>query len=106
MYGNGFLPNEFKNRAYISTNEQEFALHRDDAIEYINWCIEKNIKVLGYDTWIPTEPGPTIYIRENADGDGPFCIEALKNIDLESIKREKGMYPVFNIWTDAQDEKL
>lgn len=100
IYDNGPLPMAFYDIAYNTSNETEFALPRSEAIKYIEWCKEQSIEVIGFDTWAPTTPGPTVYEKESIEGDGQLCIKKLKALNLEDIKTEIGYYPLFNIWTN------
>src|SRR6476661_1320592 len=57
---NGPLPASFRVRAYFTANCDEFALGPGDALEYLSWCDQEGLTVLGFDTWEPSQPGPTV----------------------------------------------
>jgi hypothetical protein len=61
-FDNGPLPASLKSFAYISPGGKEFGLPREKALEYLTWCDQVGLKVLGFDVWIPTKPNqPTIF---------------------------------------------
>src|SRR4051812_43302969 len=59
-YGNGPLPSQFESRAYFTADRLEWALPKPDALAYLDWCESRGLKVLGFDVWYPTTPGPTV----------------------------------------------
>lgn len=93
IWSNASLPERFRERAYISANE--FALYREDAIEYLHWCKKQGYHVLGYEGWMPTSPGPTPILSEIYEGGADFCIEALSS-QTSSVSQNI----VFNLWVE------
>ena len=59
-YGNGPLPSRFESTAYFTNGRREWALPKSDALAYLDWCDSRGLKVLGFEVWYPTTPGPTV----------------------------------------------
>ncbi|HJW13120.1 MAG TPA: hypothetical protein VJ776_00410 [Thermoanaerobaculia bacterium] len=89
---NGPLPRSMESRAYFDETGREFALTRDDALEYLNWCEGRGLTVLGFDAWMPTRPGPTVINGGEFEGDASACRVAIDDFTGDSI---------FNIWVET-----
>jgi hypothetical protein len=87
---NGPLPASFRVRAYFTANCDEFALGPGDALEYLSWCDQEGLTVLGFDTWEPSQPGPTVVNGGEFEGDASACRERIRLGDFEKL--------VLNIW--------
>lgn len=59
-YENGPLPVHLESAAYFTGDRREWALPKTEALEYLNWCENQGLKVLGFEVWYPTTPGPTV----------------------------------------------
>ena len=90
---NGPLPASFQARAYFTANRGEFALGPGDALEYLNWCDQEGLTVLGFDTWEPSQPGPTVVNGGEFEGDGAACREKIRSGDFQKL--------VLNIWVQG-----
>ncbi|SRR6266511_3209224 len=88
---NGPLPRSMESRAYFSDDRREFALCRSDALEYLRWCEDNGLKVLGFDIWMPTRPGPTVVDAGGFNGDAFACRTVIQDYPGD---------PVFNIWAE------
>ena len=97
MWRNGPLPQNFKRHAYFAA--YEFALYKDDALEYLQWCKVNGYEVVGYETWFPTKPGPTVLIA-GGRGDADTCYKLILNDDFAKEEKERGLKIVFNISVD------
>ena len=91
---NGPLPRSLESRAYFSVNRSEFALWREDAIEYLNWCDDHGLTVLGFDLWVASQPGPTVVNGGEFEGDSSACRRVISTGDIGGAARDS----VFNIW--------
>jgi hypothetical protein len=91
---NGPLPRSLEPRAYFNVNRSEFALWREDAIEYLNWCDDQGLTVLGFDLWVATQPGPTVVDGGEFEGDSAACRKAINAGEFVGATRDS----VFNIW--------
>ena len=91
---NGPLPRSFEPRAYFTVNRSEFALWREDAVEYLNWCDEQGLTVLGFDLWVATQPGPTVVDGGEFEGDSSACRKAISAGEFAGVARDS----VVNIW--------
>lgn len=103
MLGNGPLPQDFKKRAYLAANE--FALYKEDALKYLQWCKANGYEVLGYEIWFPTNPGPTTLIASGiagGNGDADTCYNFILNDDFTEEEKKHGLNIVFNICVDAE----
>jgi hypothetical protein len=74
---NGPLPRHLEPRAYFTPDRAEFALRGSDAIEYLHWCDRQGLTVLGFDTWEPTRPQPTVINGGEFEGDASACRNAI-----------------------------
>lgn len=95
-FSNGPLPIQFEKRAIFDEDGTEWALYKNDAIEYLNWCIEKNLIVLGFDL---AEPEGVVY-PWGESGNAQEMIEIIQSANLDEVKKEIGVKPAFNIWVD------
>ena len=59
-YGNGPLPAHFEPAAYFTSDRSEWALPKAEALDYLDWCERRSLRVLGFEVWYPTTPGPTV----------------------------------------------
>jgi hypothetical protein len=59
-YDNGPLPEHLAFAAYFTSNRQEWALPKAEALAYLDWCEGKALSVLGFEVWSPTTSGPTV----------------------------------------------
>jgi len=91
---NGPLPRSLESRAYFSVNRSEFALWREDAIEYLNWCDDHGLTGLGFDLWVATQPGPTVVGGAEFEGDSSACRKVIDAGEFGRTTRDS----VFNIW--------
>lgn len=100
MYNNGPLPRYLKERAYFSANE--FALSKSDALDYLQWCKANSYPVLGYEVWLPTNPGPTALLA-GGNGNADDCYQMIFSDDFEEEQKKRGLSieAVFNICVDA-----
>ena len=98
MLGNGPLPQDFKERAYLAANE--FALYKEDALKYLQWCKANGYEVLGYEIWFPTNPGPAPLLA-GGNGDADTCYNFILNDDFAEEEKKRGLNIVFNICVDA-----
>jgi hypothetical protein len=69
-FANGLLPEHLEAFAYFTEDRREWALPKAEALAYINWCDEKRLRVVGFDVWRPTRPGPTVVVTSAGDVDG------------------------------------
>jgi hypothetical protein len=96
QFSNGPLPQRFEARAYFTGGRKEFALRPADALAYLNWCDEQGLLVLGFDTWLPTMPGPTVVNGGEFEGDALACRERIQVGQVEG-----GTDSVLNIWVQT-----
>jgi hypothetical protein len=93
-YGNGPLPAHLESAAYFTDDRREWALPKSEALAYLDWCERRGLKVLGFEVWYPTTPGPTVTDLGLGNVEG---IAAARN----GIARHPGRYVsgsvVFNI---------
>ena len=89
---NGPLPGSMESRAHFDEGGHEFALTRDDALEYLNWCEGRGLNVLGFDAWMPTRPGPTVINGGGFEGDASACRVAITGFPGDLV---------FNIWVET-----
>jgi hypothetical protein len=90
---NGPLPASLEPRAYFTAKREEFALGASDALEYLDWCDRQGLLVLGFDTWKPTQPGPTVLIGGEFEGNASACREKIRSGDFAGV--------VLNIWVQS-----
>jgi hypothetical protein len=95
-FANGPLPREFESRAYFTVRRSEFALCPADALAYLNWCDQQGVVVLGFDTWLPTTPSPTVVNGGEFEGDALACRERIQSGQVEG-----GTNAVLNIWVQT-----
>ena len=60
QYANGPLPRQFEGLAYFTQDRKEWALPKEAALEYLAWCDQHGLQVLGFEVWYPTSFGPTV----------------------------------------------
>lgn len=102
---NGPLPKWLEPRAYFSRDRHEFALKREDALEYLEWCQREGLRVLGFDIWAAADPSPSVLEGEEGfEGNARECHEAISSRDFSSLSQASAAEPVFNIWVDLDDE--
>jgi len=59
-YANGPLPAHLQPAAYFTGDRREWALPKAAALDYVDWCEGQGLRVLGFEVWYPTTPGPTV----------------------------------------------
>jgi len=95
---NGPLPRWLEPRATFSRDKHEFALKKDDALEYLDWCQKQGLRVLGFDLWAAADPRPAVLggADEGFEGNAAECLTAISTRDFPGE-------PLFNIWVDLDD---
>lgn len=95
---NGPLPQWLESRATFSRDKHEFALKREDAIEYLDWCQKQGLRVLGFDLWTAADPRPAVLggVDEGFEGNAQECRAAITSPEFPGE-------PLFNIWVDIDD---
>jgi hypothetical protein len=96
QYSNGPLPDFLQRQAYLNTETGEFGLNAMDAMLYLDWCKDSNLRILGFETWQPTIPGPTVILGAVWEGDAESC---RTGIDKFGVEHGDGV--VFSIWVDS-----
>lgn len=96
LYANAPLPDFLASRAYFSASE--FALFRADALAFLDWCDSQTIKIIGFDVWLPTHPGPTATMA-GAEGDSEHCRRLILDGEWSNLGAADGMEIVYNMWT-------
>lgn len=99
-YLNGPLPDFLKENVYVSQNN-EFALQLNDAKKYLSWCIEKQVNVVGFDVWYPTDKWPIVSENGSVEGDAKYCLDKINCIKIGDLEKREELDPVFNIWTEV-----
>jgi hypothetical protein len=89
-FKNGPLPRDLKAEAYVTPDGSEFALNHKGALEYLRWCEELGIQVLGFDAWIPGTDGPIVQPQFAFEGDAEGARREIAQIKDPNI--------FFNIW--------
>lgn len=101
-YSNGPLPAHLEPAAYFTGDRREWALPKAAALDYLDWCECQGLRVLGFEVWYPTTPGPTVtdFGLGNVEG-----VAASR----DRIREHPGRYVsgpvVFNI-TVAEDDHI
>ena len=99
-YGKGPLPSSFESVAYFTADLKEFALPQSQAINYLDWCQSRGLRVIGFDIWAATQPGPTVADYYGFEGDIEACRDAIRVLDISWVLARYGAEAVFNIWVD------
>jgi hypothetical protein len=96
VYANGPLPPHLVAHAYFTADGREWALRKPEALEYLDWCEQQGLRVLGFDVWYPSGPTPTDFGLGNVEG-----VAAVRDL----IRAHPGRYVwgavVFNITVDT-----
>jgi hypothetical protein len=99
-YGNGPLPAHLEPAAYFTEDRGEWALPKAEALEYLDWCERRGLRVLGFEVWYPTTPGPTVTDLGLGNVEGVTAVR-------EGIREHPGRYVwgqvVFNITIAEHD---
>lgn len=93
-YGNGPLPAHLASTAYFTKDRGEWALPKEAALSYLDWCEQLGLTVLGFEVWYPTMPGPTV--TDLGLGNVQGVVAARAGIREHPGQREEGPV-VFNI---------
>lgn len=94
---NGPLPKWLEPRARFSPDGHEFALTKEDALEYLDWCQKEGLRVLGFDVWAAADPAPASFEEDSGvEGNARECRDAISSRDFPGD-------PLFNIWVDLDD---
>ena len=99
----GELPESLLNRAYWCGSEVAF--EKPEAILFLDWCDQREVRVLGFDIWGPTQPGPTVISGDpGIEGDSVKCREIIASGNdpylqriYDEIRKLCGLEPVFAI---------
>jgi hypothetical protein len=98
-YRNGPLPAHLESAAYFTDDRDEWALPKAWALEYLDWCEQRGLRVLGFEVWYPTAPGPTVTDIGLGNVEGVVATR-------EGIRNHPGRYAsgsvVFNITVGDQ----
>ena len=99
-YGNGPLPSSFESVAYFTADLKEFALPQSEAINYLDWCQSRGFRVIGFDIWAATHPGPTVADYNGFEGDIEASRHAIRGLHISWVLARYGAEAVFNIWVE------
>ena len=86
-FANGPLPEQFEAFAYFTPDRTEWALPRDAALAYLDWCEGQKLCVLGWEAWYPTSSGPAVV-------SGSFFNQSGIALNRAALLREAGR----NMW--------
>lgn len=103
VFSNAPLPESFAGEAVLSPDGSEFALRPDTSKLFIDWCLEKNIEVTGFDVWLQGPTDHTALDRFSFRGDRRSCLReidcVLNHVDVLSFNRDI----LFNVWVNYQE---
>ena len=100
VFSNAPLPDDFAKEAILSPDGSEFGLRPDTSKLFIDWCLEQNIEVTGFDVWLQGPIDNTSLDDFSYRGDRASCLReidcVLNHADVLSFNRDI----LFNIWVN------